>query len=72
MIDRGPKIDTKMYEANVKLQTENMFLKNDIIVLENKIKLIKNLCKAVEKNYPDCKSYASRILFIIETGEDEN
>lgn len=72
-IDRGPKVDTRMYEANIKLQSENRSLRYDITMLEKKIKNIKSLCEAVDKNYPECKAYASRILFIInnEYGEDE-
>lgn len=71
IIDRGERIDYKMFQANLNLQNENKGLKYDVAILEKKIRLIKNLCQAVEKNYPNCKPYASRILFIIETGEDE-
>ena len=66
MIDRGPKIDKRMYEANLNLQRKVRDLEYDKLILNNKMQNIKDLCEMVEKVYPDCKSFASRIIFIIE------
>ena len=71
LVDRGQKVDMKMYEANLNLQRKVKDLEYDKVVLKNKLKNIKDICETVEKAYPECKPFASRIIFIIEKGVNE-
>lgn len=66
MIDKSPKIDMKMYEANIRLLDENKILKYELDMLSKKIEQIKSLCKTIDKERKDMKPYTSRIIFIIE------
>ena len=71
-IDRGEKVDMKMYEANLNLQRKVKDLEYDLAVSNKKLKDIKKFCETIEKAYPDCKSFASRIIFIIEKNINED
>lgn len=68
LVDRGQKVDMKMLEANIKLQDKVKDLEYDKVILKNKLKNIKDICETIEKAYPECKPFASRIIFIIEKG----
>lgn len=70
-VDRGPKVDMKMLEANIKMQNKIKDLEYDKVVLKNKLKNIKDICETVGKAYPECKSFASRIIFMIDKDEYE-
>lgn len=71
LVDRGQKVDMKMLEANIKLQDKVKDLEYDKVVLKNKLKNIKDICETVGKAYPECKPFASRIIFMVEKGSDE-
>lgn len=71
LVDRGQKVDMKMLEANIKMQNKIKDLEYDKVILKNKLKNIKDICETIEKAYPECKSFASRIIFIIEKGANE-
>ena len=70
-VDRGQKVDMKMLEANIKMQNKIKDLEYDKVILKNKLKNIKDICETIEKAYPECKPFASRIIFIIEKGNNE-
>ncbi len=70
-IDRGPKVDMKMYEANLNLQRKVKDLEYDLTISNKKLKKIKELCETLDNNYPQFKAYTSRIVFIIEKSIDD-
>lgn len=69
-IDRGQKVDTKMFNANIKLQNEVKDYKYKLAITNKKIADIKKFCEEINKTYPESKAFASRIMFII-TKEEE-
>lgn len=70
-IDRGPKVDMKMYEANLNLQRKVKDLEYDLMISNKKLKDIKKFCETIDKTYPKCKPFASRIIFMVEKGSEE-
>ena len=70
-IDRGEKIDTRMYEANLNLQRKVKDLECDLTISNKRLKKIKDLCETLDKEYPQFKAYTSRIVFIIEKVIDD-
>lgn len=70
-IDRGPKVDMKMYEANLNLQRKIKDLEYDLTISNKKLKDIKKFCEVIDKTYPECKSFASRIIFMVDKDEYE-
>lgn len=71
LVDRGQKVDTKMLEANIKLQDKIKDLEYDILKSNKKLKDIKKFCEAIDETFPECKSFASRIIFMIDKDEYE-
>ena len=70
-IDRGPKVDKRMYEANLNLQRKIKDLEYDLTISNKKLKDIKKFCETIDKTYPECKSFASRIIFMVEKVIDD-
>lgn len=70
-IDRGPKVDMKMYEANLNLQRKIKDLEYDLTISNKKLKDIKKFCEVIDETYPECKSFASRIIFMVDKDEYE-
>lgn len=71
LVDRGQKVDIKMLEANIKMQNKIKDLEYDLLKSNKKLKDIKKFCEAIEETYPECKSFASRIIFMAEKDEYE-
>lgn len=71
VIDRGTKIDDKMYKANINLQNKCKDLEYELAISNKKLQKIKEFCEAVNDNYPESKSFASRILFMIDNQYDD-
>lgn len=71
LVDRGQKVDMKMLEANIKLQDKIKDLEYDLLKSNMKLKNIKKFCQMIDDAFPECKAFASRIIFMIDKDEYE-